>query len=70
MTQVDQASDILEEQFQRGSDHFRINISDIQIEKQIGAGASADVFKAIYKENDVAVKKLKFLNNGQDTGKN
>lgn len=39
-------------------------------EKQIGAGASADVFKATYKENDVAVKKLKFANNGQDTGKN
>jgi len=28
------------------------------------------VFKAIYKENDVAVKKLKFLNAGQDTSKN
>ena len=24
----------------------------------------------MYKENDVAVKKLKFLNNGQDVGKN
>lgn len=30
----------------------------------IGSGASADVFKATYKENDVAVKKLKFANNG------
>lgn len=28
------------------------------------------MFKATYKENDVAVKKLKFANNGQDTGKN
>ena len=39
------------------------------MEKQIGAGASADVFKATYKENDVAVKKLKFTNHGQNTGK-
>ena len=53
-----------------GQDFFRININDIKFEKQIGAGASADVFKATYKENDVAVKKLKFANNGQDTGKN
>ena len=57
-------------EFQKGQDFFRINIADIRIEKQIGAGASADVFKATYKENDVAVKKLKFANNGQDTGKN
>ena len=63
-TQTQQASDILSEQFQKNQDYFRINIQDIRFEKQIGAGASADVFKATYKENDVAVKKLKFMNAG------
>lgn len=52
------------------NDHFRVNYEDIKFEKQIGSGASADVFKATYKQSDVAVKKLKFQNNGNDLGKN
>lgn len=31
------------------------------MEKQLGAGASADVFKGTYKEADVAIKKLRNL---------
>ena len=64
MTVTEAADDILTDQFAKSSSHFRVNPEDILIEQQIGSGASADVFKATYKENDVAVKKLKFLNIG------
>ena len=33
----------------------------------IGSGASAEVFAGTYKENDVAVKKLRFFNNQNNT---
>ena len=62
MTVTEAADDVLLNQFAKTSDHFRINLADIQFEKQIGSGASADVYKANYKENDVAVKMLKFVN--------
>ena len=66
MTVTQAADDILTNQIAQSSDHLRINASDIVLEKKIGAGTSADVYKATYRENDVAVKKLKF----QDTGMN
>lgn len=37
-----------------------LKLNDIKIEKQIGSGASADVFKGVYREMDVAIKKLRF----------
>lgn len=39
---------------------------DLKIEKLIGTGASAEVYKGIYKEADVAIKKLKLLHLGID----
>jgi len=39
-------------------DHYILEMGDIKIEKQIGAGGSAKVYKGIYKEIDVAVKRL------------
>lgn len=38
-----------------------IKLSDIRIEKQIGAGASAEVYKGTFKETDVAIKKLRLM---------
>lgn len=48
------------EEFKKGQDYFRINLSDLLFEKIIGSGASAEVYKGSYKEMDVAVKKLRF----------
>ena len=50
------------QEFKKSSDHFRVRMEDIKFEKQIGSGASADVWKGTYKENDVAIKKLRFPN--------
>ncbi len=36
-----------------------LKLSELKIEKQIGAGASAEVYKGTYKEADVAIKKLR-----------
>jgi len=38
-----------------------LKLTDLKVEKQLGAGASADVFKGTYKEADVAIKKLRNL---------
>ena len=59
--QLNPASKILEEEFQKGQDFFILKLSDLKIEKQIGAGASAEVYKGTYKEADVAIKKLRVL---------
>ena len=50
------------QEFGKSQSHFRVKIDDIRFEKQIGSGASADVWKGTYKENDVAIKKLRFPN--------
>lgn len=39
-----------------------LKVEELKIEKQIGAGASAEVYKGIYKETDVAIKKLRMTN--------
>ena len=55
------ASKILEEEFQKGQDFFLLKLADLKIEKQIGSGASAEVYKGTYKEADVAIKKLRLM---------
>lgn len=53
------ANQFLMDQFGKGFD-FNINLSDLLVDKQIGSGASATVYKGTYKEMDVAIKKLRF----------
>lgn len=48
-------------------DHYLLNIQDIKVEKQIGSGGSARVYKGTYKEIDVAIKRLNL--NSIDIGK-
>lgn len=43
-----------------------LKLTDLKDLKQIGAGASADVFKGMYKETDVAVKRLRNLAQAND----
>lgn len=38
-----------------------LKLSELKIEKQIGAGASAEVYKGTYREADVAIKKLRIF---------
>lgn len=47
-------------EFNRGQEFFILRLQDLMIEKQIGAGASAEVYKGTYKETDVAIKKLRY----------
>ena len=37
-----------------------LKLTDFKFDKQIGAGASAEVYKGMYKEMDVAIKRLRF----------
>ena len=59
-TDTEVAVDFLSQEFTKGQEFYFLKLQDIVIEKKIGSGASADVFKGTYKEMDVAVKKLKF----------
>ena len=54
------ADDVFKRIFQENQDFLMLKLSDLKIEKKIGSGASADVFKGVYKELDVAIKKLRF----------
>jgi hypothetical protein len=54
------ADDFLNEEFKKGQGFFRINLNELLIEKIVGQGASAEVYKGSYKEMDVAIKKLRF----------
>lgn len=61
------ADEILNMEFNKTQDYFKINLEDLQLGKMIGSGASAEVFAGTYKENDVAIKKLRFFNNSNST---
>lgn len=61
------ADEILTMEFNKTQDYFKINLEDLQLGKMIGSGASAEVFAGTYKENDVAIKKLRFFNNSNST---
>ena len=56
------ADEILNEEMMKNqiSNNVKIELKDITFEKQIGLGATADVWKGTYRENDVAIKKLRF----------
>ncbi len=38
--------------------HYFLDMKEIHVESQIGAGGSAKVYKGTYKEIDVAIKRL------------
>ena len=54
------ADEILNEEIMKNQSNVKIELKDITFEKQIGFGATADVWKGTYRENDVAIKKLRF----------
>ena len=54
------ADEILNEEIMKNQSNVKIELKDITFEKQIGLGATADVWKGTYRENDVAIKKLRF----------
>ena len=55
------ATRILFKEFNALNDHFFIPLSELTIDKQIGLGASAEVYSGLYRETDVAIKRLKIL---------
>ena len=44
-----------------------MKLSDLKIEKYIGSGVSAEVYKGSYKEIDVAIKKLRVISLNSDS---
>jgi hypothetical protein len=45
-------------------------LSDFKFGEKIGSGASAEVYKSIYKEMDVAVKRLRFPTSASNSVEN
>jgi hypothetical protein len=60
MTEFDMAGAFLASAVASSQDHFIMKFSDIRFDKQIGAGAAAEVYKGTYREMDVAIKKMRF----------
>jgi len=53
---------VITEEINKFRDSFFINISEIKIIEQVGCGASADVYRSLYRGTEVAVKVLRNLN--------
>eukprot|EP01022_Parablepharisma_sp_SALTPOND_P026789 TRINITY_DN64920_c1_g1_i1.p1 TRINITY_DN64920_c1_g1~~TRINITY_DN64920_c1_g1_i1.p1 ORF type:complete len:928 (-),score=42.57 TRINITY_DN64920_c1_g1_i1:2399-5182(-) len=58
---------ILAEESERSKAAFFIDMQEVKFQKLIGAGASAEVFKGVYRATDVAIKKLKQINLNADS---
>ena len=53
-------AEILRAEINRSQNFYMLKLTDFKFDKQIGAGASAEVYKGMYKEMDVAIKRLRF----------
>jgi len=53
---------ILQEETEKSKITFLVDMQEVKFQKLIGAGASAEVYKGIYRATDVAIKKLKQIN--------
>jgi len=57
--EVKSLGEVLEDEITKMNTTFLIDMKDVKVIKLIGAGASAEVFRATYRGTDVAVKVLK-----------
>ena len=57
---INKIDDFLKVEMSKSQDFFRIQLNQLSFQNMIGTGASAEVFKGVYKEIDVAIKKLRF----------
>ena len=58
---------ILEQEVEFAAESFFINMKEVTFEKLVGTGASAEVFKGVYRSTDVAIKKLRQENIDKNT---